>query len=42
MPYSLEYTETAERDLSRLDARAAQQMRDALDRMAENAEGCAM
>ena len=39
MPYSLEYTETAERDLSRLDARAAQQMRDALDRMAENAEG---
>ena len=38
MPYSLEYTETAERDLSRLDARAAQQMRAALARTAENAE----
>ena len=38
MPYSLEFTETAERDLSRLDAGVAQQMRDALVRMAENAE----
>ena len=38
MPYSLEFTETAQRDLSRLDARPAQQVRDALDRMAENAE----
>ena len=38
MPYSLEFTETAARDLSRLDAGVAQQMRDALVRMAENAE----
>ena len=38
MPYSLEFTETAARDLSRLDARVAQQMRDALARTAENAE----
>lgn len=38
MPYSLEFTETAERDLSRLDARVAQQVRTALDRMADNVE----
>ena len=38
MPYSLEYTETAERDLSRLDAGVAQQMCAALTRMAENVE----
>ena len=38
MAYSLEYTETAERDLSRLDARVAQQMRAALTRMAENVD----
>ena len=38
MPYSLEFAETAARDLSRLDARPAQQVRDALVRMAENAE----
>ncbi len=38
MPYSLEFTETAERDLSRLDARPAQQVRIALARMAENVD----
>ena len=38
MPYSLEFTETAERELSRLDAKAARQMRAALIRMAENVE----
>ena len=38
MPYSLEYEVRASRDLSRLDAGSAQQMRDALVRMAENAE----
>lgn len=38
MAYSLEYTETAERDLSRLDARVAQQMRAALTRMVENVD----
>lgn len=38
MPYSLEFTETAERELSRLDAKAARQMRDALIRMAENVD----
>ncbi len=38
MAYSLEFTETAERELSRLDARVAQQMRAALARMAENVE----
>ena len=38
MPYSLEFTETAARDLSRLDARVAQQVRTALDRMADNVE----
>ena len=38
MPYSLEFTETAERDLSRLDARVAQQMRAALTRMVENVD----
>ena len=38
MPYSLEYTDAAESDLSLLDARAAQQIRAALERMAENAE----
>ena len=38
MPYSLEYETRASRDLSRLDAGVAQQMRDALVRMAGNAE----
>lgn len=38
MAYSLEYTETAEREMSRLDARVAQQMRAALARMAENVD----
>ena len=38
MPYSLEFEVRASRDLSRLDTRAAQQMRDALVRTAENAE----
>ena len=38
MAYSLEFTETADRELSRLDARVAQQMRRALARMAENAD----
>ena len=38
MPYSLEFTETAERELSRLDAKAARQMRAALIRMAGNVE----
>ena len=38
MAYSLEYTETAERDLSRLDARVAEQMRTALTRVAERAD----
>ena len=38
MAYSLEFTETAERELSRLDARVAQQMRAALTRMAENTD----
>ncbi len=38
MPYSLEFETRASSDLSQLDARAAQQMRAALARMAENAE----
>ena len=38
MPYSLEYEVRASRDLSRLDATVAQQVRNALVRMAENAE----
>ena len=38
MAYSLEYTAIAERDLSRLDARVAEQMRSALTRMAESGD----
>ena len=38
MPYSLVFEPRASRDLSRLDARVAQQMRTALVRTAENAE----
>ncbi|MDE2785875.1 MAG: type II toxin-antitoxin system RelE/ParE family toxin [Chloroflexota bacterium] len=38
MAYSLEFTETAERELSRLDATVAQEMRSALTRMAENVD----
>ena len=38
MPYSLEFETRASSDLSQLDVRAAQQMRAALARMAENAE----
>ena len=38
MPYSLEFETRANRDLSRLDAKVAQQMRAALTRMAENAD----
>ena len=38
MPYSLEYTNTADNDLSRLDARVAQRVHDAVVRLVENAE----
>ncbi len=38
MPYSLEFTHTAEADLSRLDAGIARRVRNAIDRMAENAD----
>ena len=38
MPYSLEFTDTAETDLSRLDAGIARRIQAVIDRMAENAE----
>ena len=38
VPYSLEFTDTAETDLSRLDAGIARRIQAVIDRMAENAE----
>ena len=38
MPYSLEFTNSANRDLSRLDPTIAQQVRQKLDELADRAE----
>ena len=38
MPYSLEFTDSANRDLSRLDPTIAQQVRQKLDELAYRAE----